>query len=79
MKCKCGYEIEYEKPKSGYSVGVVKKESGFNPILTAEGGIVWICDSCFDKVHKLAKEIFNIIDSEWVYISTLLLKKMENG
>ena len=77
MKCKCGYEIEYEKTKSGYSVGDVKKESGFNPILTAEGGIVWICDSCFDKVHQLAKEIFNIIDSEWVYISTLLRKKEE--
>ena len=79
MKCKCGYEIKYERTKHNYSVGVVKKESGFNPILTADGDIVWICKFCFDKIHKLAKEIFNIIGKKWVYISTLLLKKMENG
>lgn len=72
MKCNCGYKIDYKKPKGSYALIDIKKESGFYPILTGVGSIIWICPTCADKCVNLAKEIYKLLPEEYVYLYQLV-------
>lgn len=77
MKCKCGYTVKYKYPRGCYNVGEVMEKSGFFPILDGVEKINWICGECYKKINQLAQQIYDIIDRKWVYLKTLLPKKVE--
>ena len=67
MKCKCGYTIDYDDGSTS-SVGEIIKKSGFYPLFSGMGEIIWICPSCAEKCCKLAKEIYEIVPSDYIYL-----------
>jgi hypothetical protein len=75
MKCNCRFENEYILPKGGYRVKEVKDDSGFYPIMTHIGKIVWVCKTCWKKLQELAQMIFDITKERWIYFPGLLKKE----
>lgn len=72
MKCRCGYTIDYELPRTGYNVGDAMKMSGFIPIFEAQGHIIWLCPTCYKKAKELTQELYDLIGAKWIYLESLL-------
>ncbi len=69
LKCPCGRESQLLEPASIQEQSI---KSGFKPIFTYEARTVWLCPDCHPKVHKLAKEILEIIKEENIHFPNLL-------
>lgn len=76
LKCPCGKVFKSKKTVgSSYSVGDVRKESGWYPVFISDGGLQWLCPGCAHRVEILATEIRDIIDDENIYFPGLLRDK----
>lgn len=67
LKCPCGLDSGFQKPKSGYNVGEVASKSGMLPVSLADGGCTWLCSKCAAKVAEAAALITKLVGSDfWV-------------
>jgi hypothetical protein len=58
-----------------YNVGEAEEKTGWNYVALYDGGNIWVCDTCFEKVSKLAKEIVATLGTTDFPISWLLREK----
>ena len=54
-------------------VGEIAEKSGFVPIFS--DGVKWICGECYGKVHKLALEIHEILQVDYLHFGSLLKER----
>ena len=69
LTCTCGkISSEY---KEG-SLGDIKAQTAFVPILTHTSEVRWLCSDCYAKAHELALAILEIVPDEHLYFPNLL-------
>lgn len=57
------------------NVGQMMKATGFMPVFINDGGLHWLCETCFPKAQDLAKQLTVMIGSESFYVKSLLKEK----
>jgi hypothetical protein len=67
--CTCG---EKSKPTKSLNCADKMKESGFLYVVSQEGGVLWYCPSCLEKMRNLAKQILSIAKNEYIHLPSLL-------
>jgi len=70
--CSCGKKAEVNTKMNTLNIGKASSQTGFRSIFTDEGKIIWLCDDCFLRAHKLAIEILKIVKNEYFYFPDLL-------
>ena len=71
LLCPCGKKSKKEAPSS-VSVGGMRDETGFFPVFTDEGRVIWLCEDCSKSVKEYAKKIHEIIKDDYIYFAGLL-------
>ena len=77
VKCRgCGEEADDRTKNVGsYNVGEFRVRTGFYPIFSEEGSIIWLCPVCWKEVNTLAKRIMEIVKDDYVNFNCLLQER----
>ena len=70
LTCRCGRRSK-EFDDCG-SVSDTAQRSGFMFVASHTGGLIWLCRECYEKVHRLAKQINEIVKDEYLHFTSLL-------
>lgn len=73
VKCPCGKEAKY-KDDTG-SVGNIRKQTGFQAVMTYTGEWIYLCPKCFSDAQEHAEAIMKIVKSRYLYFPRLLKKE----
>ncbi len=71
VKCPCGAEADCGDHSN---LGERAKRSGFHPNVQHDGGVLWLCPTCWARAQKLAEELFAIVKTRCLYFPALLPK-----
>lgn len=69
IKCPCGAT---SKAKSCDFVGNQQRDSGFYPLGSHTGEMIWLCPDCLHFARQYAFNLYNIIQNKDVYFPSLL-------
>lgn len=70
IKCTaCGRKTEVEQ---GLSVGAQMNATGYHPVMTYSGGILWVCPEDWGKVQELAHKLYELLGSDDLYFPNLM-------
>ena len=72
----CGASVDMPP---GVSVGAQHRQTGFIPLFTHTGSILWVCPTCHGKVHQLAIGIAAILGegARHIYFPSLLKERRD--
>ena len=73
VKFPCGKEAKY-KDDTG-SIGNVRKQTGFQAVMTYTGEWIYLCPKCFSEAQEHAEAIMKIVKSRYLYFPHLLKKE----
>ena len=69
----CGKSISFND--QGLSIQTMTEMTGFTSITNGGAGPFWLCPKCYDKVHKLACKIHEIIKTDNIHFRSLLIPR----
>lgn len=59
------------------SIDNIERETNFNFVMGADGESLFLCVDCYNKAQNLAKQIYNIVKNEDIFIGEFLREKNE--
>jgi len=73
IKCKnCEKDSKYTINNCCINIADVYDKTDFKYIMSADGGSLFLCNECYNKVQELAKQILDIVKEEDIMIGDLL-------
>lgn len=75
MKRRCPCSAESREFERHGDIGEDSRLSGFNPVITLEGRVRWICGKCWDDAHEHAVKIVALVGDPYLHFHGLLKER----
>ena len=69
LTCPCGLR---SSEVNSSNMGGMHIQTNFMPIMSNSGHVTWLCSSCYERAHKLALELHEIVKDEHLFFLNLL-------